>query len=93
MVFLLMSIEARQQNDFYDEDIVKLLRRYFFQRNYDNDFSFTKRKTEAGLQNPEILKICQDECAHLRVSSTDDALRQPYKTCRDDCVNRRLGLS
>ena len=48
---------------------------------------------EAGLKNPEILKFCQDECAHLRVSSTDDALRQPYKTCRDDCVNLRLGLS
>ena len=93
IVSLAISIQAFGERNFADEqrdDILLAKLRSFLQRSYD-DIYLSKRKTQAGLDNPELLAECQLECAYLRVDSTDPALRQPYKSCRDECVDRKLG--
>ncbi|CAF1341148.1 unnamed protein product [Adineta ricciae] len=75
----------------YDRDtLVQQLRRLIEQESEDD--LMVKRKTQAGLDHPEILKECQNECKYLRVdaSVTDEELRKPYKKCRDECVDEKL---
>lgn len=74
---------------FDDEELADLARR-FLQSTSDR-LSMSRRKTQAGLQNPEILAYCQAECAWLRAGPTEPAdRRKPYTTCRDDCVDEEL---
>ena len=74
---------------FDDEELANFARRFL--QSTSNRLLMSRRKTQAGLQNPEILARCQAKCAWLRAGPTETVdHRKPYISCRDDCVDEEL---
>lgn len=90
---LTVVVENRKDNELTsnEQTLYHKLRNMFNDQTLELILS-EKRKTEAGLQNRDILAVCQKTCRHLRVDSTDETLRLPYKQCRDDCVSDIIAL-
>jgi hypothetical protein len=90
---LAVYVESYQEDESNaDEHMLYNKLRHVLKNQLRESMFMEKRKTAAGLANPDVLASCQSVCAVLRVDSYDEDKRKPYKDCRDKCVDEVLAL-